>query len=708
MVYFGVRLRNASYRVQCFIKPFFVFSLMRRYYLLIFLLPLAFSFSVADYLFDNESLSDVSYENFTFNGSAYSIVYLDNRPILVLDREKEEVLTDNESILAVVETHLNSKYAPSPQDVEELKAIIQRFNESRNDGYTWKGKEEYACRNDVLFSGGKVSIGGEPVTCIDDDSCYRNALLLMSAYGEGLGWSDINPILSALKDFSLSSFQMDWILNNYTEKLNSMTSDNAPEVLNYILDNVDTLRENSEKIETTVFRTPRHDDDADKEACMFVCYSVCPSFDLDQGALDDLEAKAQEMLDRLGPLSDLDSYEETLLKENWRRLNYRQNEDAARLYSSRFSSLSANSEQLLQKLEKATSLVDNGILKRKYNEFRALHLSIPARIEERNFSNIEQDLENYQALKGELSSLSESALSAYYKARDSRNYALFIITTLDSRVLDSVAKSSLNDLKTRLSDLNEQFKPGLSEAEWLELADAYSEVAKEGEALLNSQTTQPQMLLVSFLENAAVNLNKGGAQLGKTANLDETTSLNLLFILLALSVFSLVVLVFLHFFSSFSFSIPKAFHIFFSWFLVFSFALFLFFSLLYLFAFNQPADLSIFLESIEKKDEVVIALKLSDMPVAQKELVKECANELVEESSKNISVLAIEEGCSLITDKGSTPLSSAECSSLAQRSDIIVAYREDSATLFSADPPRAYMYGDAEYFESCPMKVFVG
>ena len=104
----------------------------------------------------------------------------------------------------------------------------------------------------------------------------------------------------------------------------------------------------------------------------------------------------------------------------------------------------------------------------------------------------------------------------------------------------------------------------------------------------------------------------------------------------------------------------------------------------------------------------MVAIQLSNMPVAQKDILNDCAQEMVSESSKNLSVLLIDSECSLLTSDGTSPLSSSQCSQVAQRSDVVVGYKSKGEVLFSADPPRAYMYGDAEYFESCPLKVFVG
>ena len=207
------------------------------------------AFDATDYFYSSESDVTVSYTNFTLNGSDYSIVSFNGQETFLL--KDDEVVTTQSEIDDTLYSYFVKMHYPSDEEIDELYDLIEQFNESRNDGYNWKNKEEYLCRDEILFSNGKISISGEPVTCVDEESCERNALLLYAAYGEGLGLGSAEPLKEALLEFSPSSFAMDDILEDYVDKLDNLGEDSLVDTIDYIGSNIDDLRDYSEDVETT-------------------------------------------------------------------------------------------------------------------------------------------------------------------------------------------------------------------------------------------------------------------------------------------------------------------------------------------------------------------------------------------------------------------------------------------------------------------------
>jgi len=135
---------------------------------LLLLVGLVTAFNVTDYLYPTEGNVTVSYDNFTLDGDNYSIVALAGEHAFLL--KEDEPVTNQSEIESVIYSYYLKMYYPSEEDIQELKDLVERFNDSRNDGYDWPNKEEYLCRDDILLSNGKITSFGETLVCRDDES----------------------------------------------------------------------------------------------------------------------------------------------------------------------------------------------------------------------------------------------------------------------------------------------------------------------------------------------------------------------------------------------------------------------------------------------------------------------------------------------------------------------------------------------------------
>ena len=146
---------------------------------------LAFAINYADYYYTSESDVTVTTEDFTLDGTAYSLVSFDGDPTFLL--RGGEIVSESSTISQVIHDYYAQNYYPSEEDLNELKALVERYNESRNDGYDWKDKEETACRG-VLFTDKRIEVyiegKMEKLWCHDEASCDINAKLLYQAYHE--------------------------------------------------------------------------------------------------------------------------------------------------------------------------------------------------------------------------------------------------------------------------------------------------------------------------------------------------------------------------------------------------------------------------------------------------------------------------------------------------------------------------------------------
>ncbi|MBN1170142.1 hypothetical protein JXA56_03895, partial [Candidatus Micrarchaeota archaeon] len=408
---------------------------------LILLASFAVAFDVGNYLYDSETHATIGYKNFTLKGYDYSIVSIDGSDTFLL--KNGEPVSSKEEISSVIYDYYIRTYYPSDEEIKELKDLIKVFNDSRNDGYNWKNKEEYVCRDDVLFANGKVTMNGKPVTCVDEESCEQNAMLLFAAYGEGLGLGSPQPLYDGIYAFIPASFELDEILSNYVSKLDNLSEDTLVETLEYLEQTSGKLKTNSLKVEKNIFRTPRLDDEDDRKACYLKCFAICPSFDLDQNAADDIESLAGELATKIRPLAGYETASDNIYSRSMARINYSATESKADEYGLEFKRLNSTAIMVISLGEEATTRISQAALKSKLTQLKTLYVSIPNDIEVRDFETMESDFENYRILIGEVENDSVFLMSKYNDTKNAKNIVNSIIMVLETKDLDPVAGGTL-------------------------------------------------------------------------------------------------------------------------------------------------------------------------------------------------------------------------------------------------------------------------
>ncbi len=129
--------------------------------LLLLLAGLVSALNLSPYFLAGETAASVAYTNFTVGSNNYSIVDINSVSAFVL--KNQAILTDRAELDSALYSYYTKIYYPTESEIADLRASILQFNNSRNDGYDFKNKEEYVCRNDVLLSNGKITVFGKPV-----------------------------------------------------------------------------------------------------------------------------------------------------------------------------------------------------------------------------------------------------------------------------------------------------------------------------------------------------------------------------------------------------------------------------------------------------------------------------------------------------------------------------------------------------------------
>lgn len=694
-------------------------------FLVLSVVGLLSAFDLGSYLYATEKNVTVGYTNFTLDGSECSLVSINGQASFLL--QDDEPLRNESDIADAMYRYYAQTYYPSQEELANLSVMIERFNNSRNDGYDFKKKEEYICRDDVLLSNGKVSVLGKPVRCADNASCAKVALLLYSVYGEGLNLGTATVILGPLMDFTPSSLQMDYILSNYTYMLANLDQDNVVSTMDYIKSTAGTLKTNSLKIEASIFRTPRLNDTADRNDCKLRCYAICPSFDLDQDAADQIRVMATALGDKVAPLKNYQSAAAAIYNNSEARLEYAKVESTAQYYTDLFRAMNATGADALLSGREAKKHVLNMTLNANLDKLQALHATIPEDINNRNFTDLDGDLGNYTAAMRLVKNLSVQLLLKYNETREAKNTADSMMLVLETKDLDPTALETFRVLKNRTADLDAAFRDGYTVTQLELLRLNYTNVTAETQELLKSESDVPATKAVLMFRGFARRVNGGIAKFAVATRLGDAQtilgnrvmSFGGFSALVFLSLSALSLLFFLYILVSFSLDIPQSRHVLGAAFLSTT-VIFLGFSVfLYLFLDKTStyATFTEFLADFNSRNSTSILLDLRNVSYSDAQYMTSCSDQLSSLFARQNKTWTLY----TLTPNTCTERKSNGANSSISVNDCLGRADNQSSSFFLSYSPaneaprfsviyrsRAEIRANSDYYKSCPLGALFG
>jgi hypothetical protein len=652
------------------------------------------------------------------NGTAYSLVKINNLETFLL--KNDNIVSNKTELDAVIYSYYTKLYYPSQAELDELSVLIKKFNDSRNNGYDFKNKEEYICRDDILLSNGKITISGKPVRCTDNQSCTQNALLLFGVYGEGLNLGSPTALIGPLMDFTPASLEMDSLVGNYTQMLNKTNESNIAETINYIKTTAVKLKNLSLKIEATIFRTPRLNDTADRKACEFKCFAICPSMDLDQAAADQIVQKATNISAKIAPLSDYSSLSALMHNRTVARQDYLKGEDMAKYYLDRFKPLNSSGNDTIELAEAAVKRISNKSVSDKLDTLKSLHQTIPDDIVKRNFSTVESELSEYETLIDDVSKGASLLLDQYNKTKNAKNVVNSLVLVLESKDLDPVSLKSFELLRNESGDLDAQFRDGLTLVQSSALEQNYTALSLKAQDLLKSESDTPATRVLLLFRGFARKVNSGIAQVTDQTQImprSEVPESPLLFafsLLTLLGAVSFLILVFLLIFASARFAVPKTGHILAAAFILLASLLIALSILMFLFLGKTSNDATLpeFLADFENTSSTAIVVDLRNASFSDAQAMQSCASlltSLPKMENKTWSIYTLSSTtCSIIDESGANQsVTSAACLQKIGEapSSLVLAYsKTNQPPKFSVIyETKAEIKSNLDYYESCPI-----
>jgi hypothetical protein len=420
---------------------------------------LAFSFNINNFLYPNENASMVSYENFTINNVSYSLIKINGKEAILLKNGRE--MTNETEIRDVIYTYYKSEYYPTQAELDNIKNKVEIYNKSRYDG---PQQEEAACMA-ALHIDGKTIIDNKPVTCVDDKTCEFAAEFTYKQWYSG-AFENSQKYLAAMKPLALAMHGTTAILKTALEKIDSATEDTLYDALVYLKTSIPLLKKYKDDIEKSVLTKPPTD--------------ICPPLDLNETALDKLENDVTAVVNKMAPFANYKNASSYIASTTKERIEFYVSEVKAEYYRSVFEPLKNSAEETIEKVTNLSKFIVNKSLKTKVEILNQLYYDINKSISERNFTKIDDDLEEFKTLINATDAGIKSTAEFYNQSLNKRSEVIATLIVLGSKEIGGDNAIKFEELLNKSKQLDEKFKKGgITVEEHLDLMSAYTNISNE-------------------------------------------------------------------------------------------------------------------------------------------------------------------------------------------------------------------------------------
>ncbi len=471
---------------------------------------IVFPFNINNFLYPNENLGMVSYENFTQDSVFYSIIKISGKETILLKAGTE--MTNETEITSVLRLYYKSKYYPAQAELNNLINLLKAYNESRYDG---EGKEEYFCMNSVLKVDGKTIVEGKPLLCIDNATCeFASKLLYGKLYSSA--FKDWQAYQAVMRPFANASYETDIILQTAVAKLETATEDTMYDALSYINASMPKLKQYRLNMDNSSLRSPNKGEKCNAPECL----GLCPPIDLNETILNDIDWRVNLLVNKLYPFAKYKNISNYIASSTTARLDFYIGKNKANYYNSIFEPLREQAESDIQKANELSKLIVNASLKLKIELLIQLEDQINKSITNMNFTTIEADIEEYQNMLNNTEASIKSTASVYNQSLNASRNVNARIIIMESTEIGGDDALLLQDLINKTKQLNKKL-----EATYITVNDHASILSNYSEidnALNEIEQRQRENLLATVMNNFKLATYKSGNRLfdaAKSANL---------------------------------------------------------------------------------------------------------------------------------------------------------------------------------------------
>ena len=688
----------------------------------------AASFDASDYLYSNESASSIKSQDFLLNGTAYSIVNISGSPAFLL--KAGELVEARPEIDSVIHDHYLEVHYPSKSDLDSIRSLLEAYNDSRNDGNKFKGKEEYACR-EVIFVDGRVKSGNTPAVCKPDmDNCDLSAKFLYSYLAAVSGVPPVGSytdLVPPIRDFGFASYNTEYTLNNISKKLDS--GGNLYDSLKYTRDSIPNLKTYASTMEATKFgwlwkeQTQAWTIDSQH-------WALCPPIDLDQGILTQLESSLDALLLKMAPFAQYNATSSKLYSNTQARLKYHGEEINYSYYAAIYGPLSDEASEVISFAQYTDERVSNLTLKSDLTKLRTLHDKINKSLSDKNFSTIETDIGQYKLLVPKVNDTATQLFAVYNDTVSAKNNANSLVLILDTKDVDPLTAEKIAVLKNRTADLDAAFKSGLNEEKSVSFKENYSLIVDEASAIMSSIRDNPGSMVYLSFRSFSRKVNSGLATLLESASImgaseipeNKAMAFGGFSLVTFLSLGAIISFVFLALLFTKRIFQAQLRYVLVAVFLValLSLTAFSAFMYVYLDRTSTSADIEEFLIDLNGQEDVAILLDLRGAPFGAKDSMKECAgtvgSSMFAKNKSTVLYTLDTSGCTIKTYSNashSTQTSAVDsCLSDMESAPSLISFNYSTAlekpNFSIIYTSRAQIAADSSYYSSCPFEGIFG
>lgn len=607
--------------------------------LLMFISVSGAAFDVDNYLFSDELPDDVEYLDFTLNETQYSIISISGEETFLL--KEGELLNSSGEINDAIHLYYQKIYYPAPEDIIELRELISTYNESRNDGGKFKNQEEYTCRS-VIFIDGRVKSGSQPIYCRNEDDeemCIYSAMLMYQFLSSVTGTPPVasyEDLLGPIKDFGYASYGTDEVLSNMVYKLDEAEEDQSKmyDAISYIISSIPTLENYADDIEDCMFGW------TETGGCDSDHWCLCPDMHMDRDALEDMEDKSEEILCDIGPFSEYSEVSLKIKDNTDQRLSYYEQEITATGYESEFRPLEEKGGEIISDADGILTHATNSTLSTDLQRLRELNTTINSKIENRNFTNIELDISEFEYTMLKVNKSTSEIAEVYNELKDKKNTADSLLIVLSTKDFHGYSGEKAEGIINDITELDSLFSGKMTIQEMNSLSENYEQKIEEGNELLVVQQTEPTSGSFSAFRAFAKDVNTEIANFAessdivekKTIEQHETAAFGGFAVVVFLSLAALCLVLFLSLTASSRFFNTRTRIITVSAFVFILLSIGLFSFGLYYYMDKTATDATAeeFMEDFKTSEDIAVVMDLTSTSGTESEPIESCGMELVE------------------------------------------------------------------------------
>ncbi len=432
---------------------------------------LAGAFDAGAYLYDGETSSMVTTSDFTYSGTDYTLIKINNIDTFLLTGDKP--ITDAAAIGNVLRGYSASTLAPSADEWAKLKAHFLDFNKSRNY-QTRFGPAEKICMNAIF---------AEVYPCDTVASCTQTSTMICAVDPSVLCPPPeimAQPILAYNLDVKTFNAEIGKLLALHSK----FTADNSAATFKQMQDSIAKLKTAAASISKNALRFP----DSASDACGD-CIGRCPAVHLDTGALDLASKEITAFGARMEPLDSAPATATQIAQATSDRMNFKTNSAVVAQWAPKWKAFKAKYEKLRADSSALVPYVGDTSFTSAYSAFNAKWSEMDRKLATRDVAGIDSTFSAVSAAALSLNTTIKDAGKPYNATAHAQDTVSDLLTQARWRVNPNAKESvsGYNSLAARKNSLDSQFKPPMSAQKYISLESNYSKLANDVRAFISSQ-----------------------------------------------------------------------------------------------------------------------------------------------------------------------------------------------------------------------------